>query len=119
MATYIFDLNKEYSDRLENDALANNMNVQDYIRYKLFGEKNIFTVQEVIRRLESTDRFDSKEFTVPDVYTDEEWAMIDKGRAGVLGNNFYKYIIDNAQHGIYFVQGRSIKRRAVYFKVKK
>ena len=58
MATYRFDLNKEYSDRLENDALANGMNVQDYIRYRLFGEKNIFTVQEVIRRLESTDRFD-------------------------------------------------------------
>ena len=84
MATFRFDLNQEYSERLEADAAAKRMNIQEYIRYKLFGEVTIFSVDEVVNRIQSGD-FKNKEFTVPDVYTDEEWSQIDRGNAGVLG----------------------------------
>ena len=113
MATFRFDLNQEYSERLEADAAAKRMNIQEYIRYKLFGEVTIFSVDEVIKRIQAGD-FANKEFTVPDVYTDEEWAQIDRGNAGVLGKNFYNHIDAHPELGIHFVPGRTIKRRAVY-----
>ena len=58
--------------------------------------------------------FENKEFTVPDAYTEEEWAGIDRGNAGVLGKNFYNYITEHPELGIRFVPNRTIKRRAVY-----
>ena len=63
MATFRFDLNQEYSERLEADAAAKRMNIQEYIRYKLFGEVTIFSVDEVVNRIQSGD-FKNKEFTV-------------------------------------------------------
>ncbi len=110
MATFRFDLNQQYSERLKADAAAKRMNIQEYIRYRLFGEVTIFSVDEVINRIQTGD-FENKEFTVPDVYTDEEWSQINKGNAGVLGKNFYNHITDHPELGIRFV---TIKRRAVY-----
>ncbi|MFV0250298.1 MAG: hypothetical protein ACK5HP_04640, partial [Bacilli bacterium] len=63
MATFRFDLNQEYSERLEADAAAKLMNIQEYIRYKLFGEVTIFSVDEVVNRIQAGD-FENKEFTV-------------------------------------------------------
>ncbi len=113
MPTYRFDLNEEYSKRLEAEAASKRMNVQEYIRWKLFGEESIFTVDALIKRVQTSD-FENKEFTVPDAYSAEEWAKIDKGNAGVLGKNFYLYITAHPELGIRFVQGKTIKRRAVY-----
>ena len=113
MATFRFDLNQEYSRRLEADAAAKHMNIQEYIRYKIWGEVTIFSVDEAIKRIQAGD-FIGKEFTVPDVYTEEEWSRIDRGTAGVLGKNFYNYVTDHPELGIRFVQNRTIKRRAVY-----
>ena len=113
MATFRFDLNQEYSERLEADAAAKRMNIQEYIRYKLFGEVTIFSVDEVIKRVHAGG-FENKEFTVPDVYTDEEWSQIDRGNAGVLGKNFFNHITEHPELGIRFVPDRIIKRRAVY-----
>ena len=113
MATFRFDLNQEYSERLEADAKAKRMNIQEYIRYKLFGETTIFSVDEVIKRIQSGD-FKNREFTVPDVYSDEEWSQIDRGNAGVLGKNFFIYISEHPELGIHFVPNHTIKRRAVY-----
>ena len=110
MATFRFDLNPEYSDRLEADAKAKRMSIQAYIRYKLFGEVTIFSVDEVIKRVQAGD-FENKEFTVPDVYTAEEWSQIDRGNAGVLGKNFFNHIAEHPELGIRFV---AMKRRAVY-----
>ena len=112
MATFRFDLNKEYSERLEADAAEKRMNIQEYIRYKLFGEVTIFSVDEVVNRIQAGD-FENKEFTVPDVYTDEEWSQIDRGNAGVLGKNVFNHITDHPELGICFVPDRTIKRRAV------
>jgi len=118
MATFRFDLNEEYSKKLEDAAEAKRMNIQEYIRYKLFNETTIFSVDEVIKRIQ-TGSFDGKEFTVPDVFSDEEWSQIDRGNAGVLGKNFFNHITENPDLGIRFVKDRTIKRRAVYTYMKR
>ena len=117
MATYRFDLNEEYSKRLENDASEKRMNIQEYIRYKLFNETTIFSVDEVLTRIKNGN-FENKEFCVPDVYSEDEWSKIDRGNAGVLGKNFYNYINEHRELGIRFVPNKTIKRRAVYTFVK-
>lgn len=113
MATFRFDLNEEYSKKLVDAAEEKRMSVQEYIRYKLFDETTIFSVDEVIKRIQAGD-FDEKEFSIPDVFTDEEWSQIDRGNAGVLGKNFNEHIKKNPDLGISYVEGKTIKRRAVY-----
>ena len=113
MPTFRFDLNDEYSKKLEDVAAEKRMSIQEYIRYKLYNEITIFSVDEVIKRIQAGD-YDGKEFTVPDVFTDEEWSQIDRGNAGVLGKNFYIHITENPELGISFVKDKTIKRRAVY-----
>lgn len=113
MATFRFDLNEEYGKKLEEAAEKKRMSIQEYIRYRLFDEVTIFSVDEVINRIQSGD-FEGKEFSIPDVFTDEEWSQIDRGNAGVLGRNFYNYIKVNKDLGIRFVPDKQIKRRAVY-----
>ena len=117
MATYRFDLNEEYSKRLENDASEKRMNIQEYIRYKLFNETTIFSVDEVLTRIKNGN-FEIKEFCVPDVYSEDEWSIIYRGNAGVLGKNFYNFITEHPELGIRFVPNKTIKRRAVYTLVK-
>ena len=113
MPTFRFDLNDEYSKKLEEAAATKRMSIQEYIRYKLFNKTTIFSVDEVIKRIQAGG-FEGKEFTVPDVFSDEEWSQIDRGNAGVLGKNFYIHITDNPDLGIKFVKDKTIKRRAVY-----
>lgn len=118
MATYRFDLNKEYSEKLENLAEENHMNVQDFIRFKIFNETTIFTVEEAVKRIQNEKKFENKEFTLPDVYSEEEWT-IEKGAAGVFGKNFYNHITKHSELGIRFCPDRKIKRRTVYTYKKK
>lgn len=116
MPTIRFDLNREYSDRLEEKAKAECMTVQEYIRSKLFPEETIFTVKEVVRRVRSgvLEKKGKKEFTVPDVYTDEEWEKIDRGSAGALGRSFFNYVNKHPELGIRFIPDHTINRRAAY-----
>ncbi len=117
MATYRFDLNKEYSERLENLAAEKHMNVQDFIRFKIFNETTIFTVDEAVKRIQNGE-FENTEFTLPDVYGEDEWTIM-RGPAGVFGKNFYNHITDHPELGIRFDPDRTIKRRAVYTYKKK
>lgn len=117
MATYRFDLNKDYSEKLENLAAEKHMNVQDFIRFKIFNETTIFTVDEAVKRIQNGE-FENTEFTLPDVYGEDEW-MIERGPAGVFGKNFYNHITNHPDLGIRFVPDRTIKRRAVYTYKKK
>lgn len=111
MATFRFDLNEEYSERLERLAEDAHMNIQDYIRFRIFNEITIFTVDEAVRRIKSGD-FENEEFSLPDVYGDS-WAL-ERGPAGVFGKNFYNHITEHPELGIRFIPDRTIKRRAVY-----
>lgn len=117
MATYRFDLNKDYSEKLENLATEKHMSVQDFIRFKIFNETTIFTVDEAVKRIQNGE-FENTEFTLPDVYGEEEWT-IERGPAGVFGKNFYNHITNHPDLGIRFVPDRTIKRRAVYTYKKK
>ncbi|WP_352416491.1 DUF1413 domain-containing protein [Oscillibacter ruminantium] len=117
MATYRFDLNKDYSEKLENLAAEKHMNVQDFIRFKIFNETTIFTVDEAVKRIQNGE-FENTEFTLPDVYGEDEWT-IERGPAGVFGKNFYNHITNHPDLGIRFVPDRTFKRRAVYTYKKK
>lgn len=112
MATFRFDLNEEYSRQLKADAEDEHMNVQDYIRYKLFRNKTIFTVDEAVKRIQNGN-FENIEFSLPDVYSEDEWT-IERGPAGVFGKNFFNHITNNPDLGIRYVPNKTIKRRAVY-----
>lgn len=116
MPTVRFALNDEYYTRLERDAQNACMNIQDYIRFKLFNEITIFTVDEAIKRIKNGN-FEDTEFTLPDVYGDE-WTMSREDGAGALGKYFYNYISEHPELGIRFVPDKTIKRRAVYTLVK-
>lgn len=112
MATYRFDLSEEYAKQLENNAKENCMSVQDYIRSVLFPENSIFTVKEILRRIQ--DQEPKGEFTIPDLFEDSEWKCINHSLAGVLGKNFFRFVQQNPNLGIKFVEGRTRKRRALY-----
>lgn len=112
MPTFRFDLNDEYALQLERLAEDARMNVQDFIRARIFNETTIFTVGEAILRIENGG-FENREFTLPDVYGDD-WSMRREDGAGSLGKSFFKYITDHPELGIRFVPGRRIRRRAVY-----
>ncbi len=116
MATIRFDLSDEYKKKLEQEAEAAHMNVQDYIRYRLFEVKTIFTVDEAVRRIRNGDYDDRSKypdgFTLPDVYG-ESWT-IERGPAGVFGRNFYNYVTNNPDLGIRFMNMGRNGRRAHY-----
>lgn len=112
MPTVRFALNDEYYARLENDAQNAHMNIQDYIRFKLFNERTIFTVDEAVKRIKNGN-WENIEFTLPDVYGDD-WTMSREDGAGALGKYFFNHIIEHPELGIQFVPDRLIKRRAVY-----
>ena len=112
MPTYRFDLNEEYGKRLKKNAEDSMMTVQDYIRSRLFPSESIFTVLELVKRIKATGP--SEKFTIPDLYSDEEWSRVDRAVAGVLGKNFYKYISSHSDLGISLVPNCRINRRAVY-----
>ena len=112
MPTYRFDLNEEYGKRLEKDAEDSMMTVQDYIRSRPFPSENIFTVLELVKRIKAKGPFE--EFTIPDLYSDEEWSRVGRAAAGVLGKNFYKFTSSHPDLGISLVPNRRINRRAVY-----
>lgn len=102
MTTIRFDLNDEYKEKLEQAAEAMQMSVQDYIRYKLFDVKTIFTVDEAVKRIQNGDFHNLDKypegFTLPDVYG-KEW-VIERGPAGVFGRRFNEYVEDNPELGI-------------------
>lgn len=109
MPTVRFALNDEYYARLENDAQNANMNIQDYIRFKLFNETTIFTVDEAVKRIQN-GKFEGIEFTLPDVYGDD-WTMSREDGAGAFGKYFFNYISEHPELGIRFIAN---KRKAVY-----
>ena len=105
MPTIRFDLNEEYKAKLEDAANKMHMKLQDYIRYKLFDLKTIFTVDEAVKRIQNGGFDDTAKypdgFTLPDVYG-TEWT-IKRGLAGVFGKTFFNYVTqENTRLGIKF-----------------
>lgn len=69
------------------------MPIQEYIRMTLLGKKDtsIFTVEEAYRRACQMIEY-GKTFSLPDLYSDEEWAQIPSTKAGAFGRQFFNYV---------------------------
>lgn len=108
-----FALNEAYYQKLEQDAKNASMSIQDYIRHKLFEIKNLFTVEEAVRRIQAQEEsFRNRAFTLPDVYGDD-WTL-ERGPAGVFGKNFFRHVTDHPELKIRFKEMGKYGRRAVY-----
>lgn len=95
--------------------LANNVNKspQEYIKDLVFNEKSIFVPEEAVRR--AHEKFpNGVSFSIPDLYSEEEWSTIGRGTAGVFGKRFYRYITSNKEAKINFVDMGKYGRRAEY-----
>jgi hypothetical protein len=84
-------LSEKELETLRKIAKEKNMGVQDYVRLTLFNKKSIFTPEEAEKRaLKRTN--DDGPFSLPDLYTAEEWCQISTGEAGVFGRRWFKYV---------------------------
>ena len=106
-------LTEEEFKKLSELAKGENLSGQDYIRYKIFGEKSpsMFTPEEAERRaLEKFSERD-KPFTLPDIYG-EEWGELDPRKTGVFGKRFFNYL--KTSDSIEYVGMTADGRRATY-----
>lgn len=86
-----------------------NMTIQEYIRLILFHKITIFTPEEAERRALNLQN-KSEPFTLPDLYSAEEWSSISAGESGVFGRRWFRFV-SNSQT-IDFVGTKN--RRALY-----
>lgn len=112
MPTVRFSLNEEHYAQLQNAAQNANMSIQDYIRFKIFDTKTIFSVDEAVKRIQAGN-FEDRNFTLPDVYGDD-WTMTKTDGAGSLGKAFNKHILEHPELGIRHIPDQLIDRRHVY-----
>lgn len=113
MAIVKLTLNDEHYQKLLKMADNENKSPQQYIYDLVFQESTIFTPAEAVKR--AHQKFANGEpFTVPDLYSEEEWRTIGRGPAGVLGKRFFHYISNNKEANIIFVDMGKYGRRAVY-----
>lgn len=121
MEVYRFTLDEEHAQRLQADMEGSHAgSFQDYICFKLFGEafqpvaEGLFTPEEAVRRAR-TRLVTGQYFTLPELYTEEEWALLPSPKvAGVFGRRFFKYIQSRDDTGIRFVEGRKRNRQTLY-----
>ena len=88
-------LSEDELDSLQEIAKEKNMGVQDYIRLVFFNKKSIFTPEEAEKRARNRTK-DIGPFSLPDLYTSDEWGLISTGEAGVFGRRFFKFCQNSA-----------------------
>lgn len=86
-------LTKEEEEKLAGLAKDENLSIQDYIRYMIFGIKSPskFTPEEAERRALEKFTADDEPFTLPDIYQDE-WSELNPRMTGVFGKRFFNYL---------------------------
>jgi hypothetical protein len=86
-------LTKEEEDKLSKLSKDENLSMQDYIRYLVFGNKisSKFTPEEAERRALEKFTAEDPPFTVPDIYGKEEWAELPTEKTGVFGKRCFNY----------------------------
>lgn len=86
-------LTKEEEDKLAELARVEKLSPQDYIRYRIFGEKSPskFTPEEAERRALEKFTEAGEPFTLPDIYQ-EEWSELNPRMTGVFGKRFFNYL---------------------------
>jgi len=106
-------LDDESYQKLTAEATEEGISLQDLIRIRLLGEDMaMFTPAEAERR--AIAKYAPGEgFSLPNLYTGEEWAKLGRGAAGIFGRQFNKYIEgDNSMQKIEYVD--IVNRRAQY-----
>lgn len=106
-----FGISKEEFEYLKREANSLAMSPQDLVRFKLFGKKNIFNFKYAVD-LVFKNINKGETFTLAEIYGDK-WTL-DKGKSGVFGKNFKKYISENPQFGIVYLKGEKRNRRDLY-----
>lgn len=114
MAVLKFSVEDSVAKKLADIAAADGLSLPDYLRSKVLGETPLFTPAEIIRRCRAACPLGG-EFTLPDLYTAQEWRLLSKGQSGVIGRVFYNYIENNKAGGEISFWGIGKKtRRATY-----
>lgn len=118
MGQHRFSLDVEHEARLQKDMEEAEMkDEQDYIRFKLFGEKltdtqKLFSMEEAVKR--ALSRAEGQTLTLPELYTVEEWALVTD--AGNLGKRFGLEV--ESTPGIERVEGKKRHRQTLYRRTK-
>ena len=112
------NINIVFSDEdweiLQETANKMKMSVQDYIRQTMLKKKKtIFTVDEAEHRALAQFK-QGKEFSLPDLYTDDEWRQLPRANAGVFGRNFFKYVESNSSQ----IEFTGMYRRIARYRIK-
>lgn len=111
-------LTDEEMTRLEILARDEDLTLQDYIRYKMLGNRNPakFTPEEAERR--AVEKFTASDdpFSLPDIY-DEEWTELNPRMTGVFGKRFFNYLKTSESTLVEFA-GMTKDRRRVTYRIK-
>ena len=99
-------------------AKNENLSIQDYIRYKMFGEKRSskFTPEEAERRALEKYALNDDPFTLPDIY-ENEWKELEARMSGVFGKRFFNYL-KKKSNAVAFA-GMSVDGRRATYKIVK
>ena len=105
-------LTNEEMTRLEELAREEDLSLQDYIRYTIFGDRNPakFTPEEAERRAVEKYTADDEPFTLPDIYQ-EEWSELNPRMTGVFGKRFFNYLRESESTVVEFAGEQHIVLR--------
>lgn len=117
MAEYKLKLTEEQKSYLKEKANAGGQTMQEYIISKLFDTpSDIFTGAVAFQRaIDSKEQLKEKPFfEVRDLYTEEEYLGINRGKAGALGRAFYVQVSEINTGIIQYIDGGFDGQRARY-----
>ena len=108
---------QEY-EKIGELARQKNISIQDYIRYRIFGEKNPsqFTPEEAERRALEKFTAEDAPFTLPDIYG-EAWQELNPRMTGVFGKRFFRYL--QASGSLVEFAGMTADGRRATYRIKK
>ena len=112
MPEFRFRTSEENALELEEKARAAGATIPDYIRMVLFDEDIKFTATEAVRRALMLKK--GTKFTIPELYTPQEWSLISRGAAGALGKAFNKYVRVDHPGIIEWLENEQKDRKAQY-----
>lgn len=115
MSVLKLSLTENEMSKLKNLAEKEKLSLQDYIRYRIFGEKSPskFTPEEAERRAIEKFTVMDDPFTLPEIYEDE-WYELSPRMTGVFGKRFFNYLKNSDNTLVEFVGMTKDRRRATY-----
>ncbi|MDE7431427.1 MAG: single-stranded DNA-binding protein [Lachnospiraceae bacterium] len=104
MKITIFISDSQYKE-VKKCAIEENISIQDYILKSLPGSKPRLTLAEVEKRIgERIDNEDFRKFSIPQLFSKEEWEKTDSGSHTSVGKQLKRKVTEAP----YFVKGKLI-----------